>query len=113
MGLILSGTISIIIAYQIPSVINIWYTIGSLCIPGMILPVISAYYTKFRIENKLLFAEMIFAVLTSITWYFIRDSFKDFKIIYLIEPMIVGLITAVLIHSVGLFRRSFLFKNGK
>lgn len=110
LGLLLSGIISILIAYQIPSVINIWYTIGSLCIPGMILPVISAYYTKFRIENKLIFAEMILAVLTSIIWYFLRDSFNDYVFLSLIEPMIVGLITAVLIHSIGLFRRRFLFK---
>lgn len=109
LGLLLSGIISILIAYQIPSVINIWYTIGSLCIPGMILPVISAYYTKFRIENKLIFAEMILAVLTSIIWYFLRDSFNDYVFLSLIEPMIVGLITAVLIHSIGLFRRRFLF----
>ena len=45
-GLIISGSIAIILAYLIPSVIEIWYTIGSLFIPGIILPVISAYYPK-------------------------------------------------------------------
>ena len=48
-GIIISGIISIVIAYLIPSVVEIWYTIGSLFIPGIILPVISAYYPKIRI----------------------------------------------------------------
>ena len=35
-GIIISGIISILIAYFIPSVVEIWYTIGSLFIPGII-----------------------------------------------------------------------------
>ena len=54
-GIIFSGVISIIIAYSIPSVVEIWYTIGSLFIPGIILPVISAYYPKIRIPSGFIF----------------------------------------------------------
>ena len=49
-GLLISGAISVLLAYFIPSVIEIWYTIGSICIPGIILPVISSYYSKLKIE---------------------------------------------------------------
>ena len=61
-GIIISGIISILIAYFIPSVVEIWYTIGSLFIPGIILPVISAYYPKLRIASKLIITEILFAI---------------------------------------------------
>jgi SSS family solute:Na+ symporter len=107
-GLIISGIVSVLLAYFIPSVIELWYTIGSICIPGMILPVISSYYKKLKIDSNLLFVEMIIAVLVSVTWYFLREGFKDINIVYDIEPMIAGLTSAVLIHLFGLMKRQHL-----
>ena len=99
------GIISIIIAYTIPSVIEIWYTIGSLFIPGIILPVISAYYPKFRISSKLIITEIILAVCLSTIWFEFRNTQEG--ILSEIEPMIIGLLTAVIIHAYGLIRKSF------
>ena len=103
-GLIASGIIAALLAYAIPSVIQIWYTIGSICIPGMIIPVISAYYTKIRIDNKTVFIEMIAAVIYSLAWYIVRDSFSDIAVINEIEPMLVGLGVSVVIHFYGFIK---------
>jgi SSS family solute:Na+ symporter len=103
-GLIASGIIAALLAYAIPSVIQIWYTIGSICIPGMIIPVISAYYTKIRIDNKIVLIEMILAVIFSLTWYFVRDSFSDIAVINEIEPMLVGLGVSLIIHTIGILK---------
>jgi SSS family solute:Na+ symporter len=106
LGLIISGILSIILAYMVPSVIEIWYTIGSFCIPGIILPVISAYYLKLRIDNNVIVVEMISAVVLSIGWFFIRQNyFINTKIISEIEPMLVGLIGAIIIHLFGMYIR--------
>ena len=102
-GLIASGIIAALLGYAIPSVIQIWYTIGSICIPGMIIPVISAYYTKIKIDKKTVLIEMIFAVLCSLTWYIVRDNFSNITIINEIEPMLVGLGVSLIIHTVGMF----------
>ena len=75
-GLLISGVIAILLAYLIPSVIEIWYTIGSLFIPGIILPVVSAYYPKLRVDIKYILVEMITAFSASTVWYFLRDEFK-------------------------------------
>ena len=101
-GLIISGILSIGFAFFIPSVIEIWYTIGSLCIPGIILPVISAYYPKIKIDKNVILVEVIAAVSISVMWYFIRDNFMNVKIINEIEPMLAGLTSAALIHLYGL-----------
>ena len=97
-GLIISGIIAVILAYSIPSVIEIWYTIGSMFIPGIILPVVSAYYPQLRVANKTILVEMIAAVLSSITWYFLRANFSNIWLINDVEPMLVGLFFAVIIH---------------
>jgi SSS family solute:Na+ symporter len=111
-GIIISGILSIMIAYLIPSVVEIWYTIGSLFIPGIILPVISAYYENFRISKNILIMEMIGAVILSTIWILIKPNFSN-PIIVEIEPMLVGLTFAVLIHFYGLFRKSFFLNKGK
>ncbi len=109
-GLIISGILSIAIAYFIPSVIEIWYTIGSFCIPGIILPVISSYYPKLRIPNKIIILEMIFASIGSILWFFIRENLMLGSLLNEIEPMLVGLTVAVVFHFYGIIaRHSFSF----
>ena len=100
-GLIISGILAAVLAYLIPSVIQIWYTIGSLFIPGIILPVVSAYYPKLRVSNKIISIEMITAFLSSTIWYFLRNDFTDTPLLNEIEPMLVGLFIAILIHFFG------------
>lgn len=102
-GLIISGVIAILLAYFIPSVIEIWYTIGSLFIPGIILPVVSAYYPKLRVSNKLILIEMITAFITSTVWYFVRSEFASMPLLSEVEPMLVGLVCSFGIHFFGLF----------
>jgi len=102
-GLMISGILAILLALLIPSVIEIWYTIGSLFIPAIILPVISAYYPKIRIKNKFVLIEMITALVTSTTWYFVRGEFANTTILNEVEPMLVGMVAALLIHLPGLF----------
>lgn len=111
-GIVISGLLSIVIAYFIPSVVEIWYTIGSMFIPGIILSVISAYYEKFRVSKEIIIIEMSGAVILSIIWFLIRSNFIN-SVIGEVEPMLVGLTFAILTHFVGLFRKSFLFDKRK
>jgi SSS family solute:Na+ symporter len=105
-GLIISGLLAILLAYEIPSVIEIWYTLGSLCIPAIILAVGSSYYPKFRIRNEVIIVEMISAVLFSTIWYFLRELQLITGILFEVEPMIVGLLFGATIHLYGLFRNN-------
>lgn len=104
LGLILSGITAVIISILIPSVIEIWYTIGSIFIPGIIFPVIGAYYSRFMISRKIVIAEMLIAVMASAIWYFLRSSAGE--VFSLIEPMIAGMLTAGMIHTWGLIKKA-------
>lgn len=104
LGIIISGVISIILSYSIQSVIDLWYLIGSFCIPGIILLIFGAYYEKFRIDNKFALIEIILGSFTSVVWHFIRGNFGS-NLVQMIEPMIIGLLFAGLIHLVGLLKK--------
>lgn len=101
-GLLIAAVISILLAYFIQSVVNLWYTIGSVCIPGLILPVIGAYYDKLRVDNIYVLWELIIAISASVIWLLVRPNFPSLNVI---EPMIVGLIFAAIIHLWGLVKR--------
>lgn len=109
-GLIISGVLSVIMAFYIPSVIEIWYTIGSICIPGIILPVVSSYYQKFKISNSLVLIEMLCSIIAGVLWFFARENFAS-SFIASTEPMLAGLISALLIHSAGLLLKFFSFNK--
>ena len=104
-GLIVSGLLSVFLAYEIPSVIEIWYTLGSLCIPGIILAVISSYYPRLRISNNFMITEMAAAVLLSTAWYILRENQVVKGFTFEIEPMIIGLLSGGLIHLYGILKK--------
>jgi len=113
-GLIVSSIISIILAYKFSSVVEIWYNIGSIIIPGIVLLVISAYSKVLQITHKYALIESIFAITASLIWLLIRPLFAMVQIISEIEPMIVGMLIAVTIQLLGIrkYRRKIYIKPG-
>ncbi len=103
-GILISAIISIFLAYTVQSVINLWFVIGSFCIPGIILLIFGAYYDSLRVGYKYAVTEIIAAPLVSVLWYLIRDKIEN-QYLQLIEPMIAGLIAALMIHIAGLIKR--------
>lgn len=97
-GLIVSAVISIILAYLFTSVIELWYMIGSVLIPGLLFLIFGAYFKRFRINSKYAVLESISAVSASIIWMIIRPQLTGNTFAVEIEPMIVGMIVAVSIH---------------
>ena len=105
-GIIVSAFISILLAYQFSSVVEIWYTIGSVVIPGVVLLIISAYTERLRISNKYALIESVTAVLSSLAWLFLRPYFSENKIVSELEPMIIGMFVAVAVHIIGLTKKN-------
>lgn len=101
-GLINTAIISIVLAMIIPSVIQLWYTLGSICIPGLIILIISAYYPKFKVNEKFAFIELIIATLTSFIWFLIREFYITSESLKEIEPMLIGLFFGLFLHIYGM-----------
>lgn len=113
-GIIISSFIALLIAYIIPSVIQIWYTLGSICIPALIILITAAYYPKFIVSSNIAKAEIIFASLSSLIWFLIKSNYKLIFPFNEIEPMIVGLVVAISIHLLGMYlKRSLIHSSNK
>ncbi|MFQ6617150.1 MAG: sodium:solute symporter [Fidelibacterota bacterium] len=109
-GLILSGIISIAIAFLIPSVVKIWYTIGTIFIPGLIFPLVSSYFPPLKINSKFILATGISGWLTSFLWILIGQINKvNYSPQYPmnIEPMYPGLIIALIVYLTGYIFQKF------
>lgn len=93
LGITISSILSLIIALLVPSVVQIWYIIGSLTIPALLIGVVSSYFKILYIEKKWIFSAMIVSFLFSFIWIIFGIGY--------IEPMYPGLISGLLIYTTG------------
>lgn len=105
-GLFVTSIISIALALSVKSIIEIWYLIGSICIPGIILPVFGAYYKKLSIDKRFVVIEIIAGSALSLLVVIIKKC-TDIGYIENLEPMIAGLIISVIVHLCGISHRIY------
>jgi SSS family solute:Na+ symporter len=58
-GLGISVLFSIMLALIVPSVVTIWYTIGTCIIPGLLIPVVASYFERLKIPAVYAFGAMV------------------------------------------------------
>ena len=97
-GLIITAVISIILIFLIPSVIKLWYNLGSLFIPPLILPLLAVYFPKLKIANKPTLWIMAISFTVSL-FFFLWGQFHiiNGQLTYLfgVEPFFPGLIATL------------------
>ena len=93
LSLPITGSISIVIVYFFSSVIEIWYFIGSIMIPGLIIPFIITFSKKITIRKPTYI--IIIPIMISILWNVFKDPNKGY--IFGIEPFFIGLISSLLL----------------
>ena len=91
-GIIISGLFSIILAHFFTYAIDIWFTIGSFAVPGLLIPLLFIY---FNISLKNPFISMATPVAVACLWflYGIKNGLYPFSI----EPMYPGIITSMVL----------------
>lgn len=104
-GIIVSFVLSIVLAWLIPSVIQMWYTIGTLAVPGLLVPLMASYFERFRIPSRYAFLSMLFGWLVSLIWMivgYIGGSAVAYPLG--IEPMYPGLFVSLFFWALGKVR---------
>jgi len=99
--LILTALVSVILVLLFPSVIKLWYVIGSLFIPPMLLPLLGAYFKTFRISGRQTLICMILVFFVSLTSFAFGWSHAiNGQPVYPlgIEPFFPGLIVSFLFY---------------
>ena len=101
-SLIISTLLSILLSFYIPSVINLWYTIGTTIVPALLIPLITCYYPKAKISSNQIFFLMFFGWFIStfsLLWGQIMKSGDTIVYLLGIEPMYLGLISTLVIYA--------------
>jgi len=100
-GLGLTLLFSIILLSIVPSVVRIWYLMGSLFIPSLLLPLVSVFYQRIRISQNSTVLAMTTAFLGSCIWLLsgiIQTSLSNPSFPLDIQPFFIGLAFSVFIY---------------
>jgi solute:Na+ symporter, SSS family len=95
-------------AMLFPSVIELWYVIGTLFIPALLLPLTAAYYQRLLIRPALTFVAMAGGFLVSLGWFLsgqagLASAGGGYPLG--IEPMYAGLLLSAGIYVLGILER--------
>ena len=94
-GLVIISFLSLFLAFAVPSVVGLFYIIGSVLIPGLILPfVFTLWNEKISLSERLANQWIITPVVVSLVWFGISqlsgESFMG------IEPFYPGMVVSIL-----------------
>lgn len=106
-GLVVSSLLSIALAILFPSVVTLWYLIGTAVIPGLLIPVVASYIPALRIGGAYALAAMLggWGVSTgSLIWGETHIVNGAPHYWFSIEPMYPGLAVAILFWVMGRIR---------
>ncbi len=67
-ALIVAAVFSFALALLVPSVVDLWYAVGSAVIPGLLLPMLGAYFPRWRVPGRWAAAASLSGFLGSLAW---------------------------------------------
>lgn len=105
-GLLIAGAFAIGLALLVPSVVSLWYTIGTTIIPGLLVPVLAAYFETLSIPRSYAFSAMLFGWLASTGSLLSGTVFagQDGTYWFGVEPMYPGLAVSIAVWGLGRLR---------
>ena len=103
-GIVLTALVSIALALAVPSVIRLWYTIGTVVIPGLLIPLVTSYFDRLRLGPRTALASMASGWLVSLFWLLAGWSKEMGSSAYYplgVEPMYAGLAASAAVWGAG------------
>jgi SSS family solute:Na+ symporter len=110
LGLIITALVSVLLCLIFPSIIKLWYIIGSLCIPPMLLPVLTAYFPQHKLKPNQTSKVMITSFLVSLVLFiyaYWRSKNGQISFLFELEPFFPGLLTSLLLYLMFRIFKSF------
>ncbi|MEA3499713.1 MAG: sodium:solute symporter family protein [Candidatus Marinimicrobia bacterium] len=98
-GYLITGITAIILLFLFPSVIKLWYLIGSIIIPTILLPVIFAF-TKKQFPSKVIILSMIGSFSISLIWLLygiVNKNISGNQYLFSIEPFYPGMLFSLVV----------------
>jgi SSS family solute:Na+ symporter len=106
-GLVISAVFSVLLSLSVPSVVKIWYAIGTAIVPGLLVPLMASYFEPLRIPARYAFWAMLLGWSISTIWL-VQGQMNVVAGVpgyWLgIEPMYPGLVASVVLWGMGRIR---------
>lgn len=103
-GTALTGLLAVLLAWWLPSVVTLWYTVGTALIPGLLLPVLGSYVPRLRVSGGWTVTLMVVSSLVStlsLAWGHMNANEAGPTYWWGLEPIVPGLISSVLVWLMG------------
>lgn len=104
-SILATAILSILLIIIWPSIIDLWYVIGSVFIPGLLIPVLGIYIPLFRLREGWATFTLITCTLLSSLWMGMGTLLRDGELSYAwlgVEPFYPGLLLALAIWATSL-----------
>ncbi|NGP88626.1 sodium:solute symporter family protein [Fodinibius halophilus] len=101
---LVAALIGIILIIIYPSVIDLWYVIGSVMIPGLLIPVLGVYLKLFSLKKGWVLPVMIGSIAVSLGWLILGTVTSEGTYNYTyfgIEPFYPGLGVSIILWIMG------------
>jgi SSS family solute:Na+ symporter len=99
LSIFISAVIGVLLIMVYPSVIDLWYVIGTVIIPGLLLPVLGIYIPRLKLQKEYVLAYMVMSSGVSLIWLILGTLYPDTPGAYAymgVEPFYPGLLAGLL-----------------
>ncbi|HHM02529.1 MAG TPA: sodium:solute symporter family protein [Caldithrix abyssi] len=102
MGLIATVAVALMLIVWIPSVVRLWYVLGTLFIPPLIWPILLALYPGLKVNGKYIFPVMLFSFLFTVGWHITAQYHGGYFLGF--KAFLPGLIFSAILLSVARYK---------
>ena len=102
-ALIVTALVAFLLARLVPSVVDLWYAVGSAVIPGLLLPMLGVYAPRWRVGGRWALAASASGFLISLAW--VAAARRLGASPFGLEPPFPGLVLSALVWTAGLVTR--------
>ena len=101
-GLVVMAFIAVLLAISIPSVVRLWYVIGSIIVPGILLPFLLTF-SKIKLQNGKAKIVIIMPVIIGILWFMLGHYSGHYP--WGIEPFYPGILISILLLGIWMEKK--------
>ncbi len=110
-GLVATMIFSYALSRYVPSVVGLWYAVGSATIPGLLLPMLGVYIPSIRVPGKWAVASSVCGWLISLAWVAAARVLSEPPLG--LEPMFPGLMLSGVLWLAGYVTSNRKPRNGE
>ncbi len=101
-GIVITAVLGLSLALLVPSVVELWYLLASILVPGLLVPVLITFRPSVLLSDEQALLISIVGVGVAALWYLLQYRFGSDSGLLVLQPMLPGLaasgLVAMIVH---------------